>query len=438
MQVGELFILGFFGKVIPDWLSEFAARFGLGGVMLGSSFAPAVLARFGDWIATMAGLALYVGLVTGILYWYFRKYGHFDRVTAFFAASPGGLNEMTIVGRELGGDDRLIALVHGPRILMVVMIIPIGFMIFDTVRAHRMRAEAEAAAVAPLVSTGAPDPLAGPPVPIALSVDEPVQVQPVEMGAPAAGQEARMRKARKKVAAPAAPLTGELVITSVPDGAHVQVDGAGGWTTPVSIGNVGPGQHAVALSKPGYMSETKTVAVNANTKSFVAVSMTQLAATASIASEPAGASIFVDGHDSGKVTPAKLVLNQGNHSVSLRKAGYLETSTSISLNAGDTFQFMPTLKPLGNADDIKQVGKFKKLIGRGGQETAGRVMVHTFPKGAQIMFNERMMDHASPAEFLLSPGSYEVNLTLTGYKPIHTVITVEPGARLEVDQTFQR
>lgn len=34
MHIGELFILGFFGKTVPDWLSEFAARFGLGGVIL--------------------------------------------------------------------------------------------------------------------------------------------------------------------------------------------------------------------------------------------------------------------------------------------------------------------------------------------------------------------------------------------------------------------
>jgi len=34
MHVGELFILGFFGKTVPDWLIEFAARFGLGGVIL--------------------------------------------------------------------------------------------------------------------------------------------------------------------------------------------------------------------------------------------------------------------------------------------------------------------------------------------------------------------------------------------------------------------
>jgi beta-glucosidase-like glycosyl hydrolase len=34
MSVGELFILGFFGKAIPTWLRQFAARYGLGGVIL--------------------------------------------------------------------------------------------------------------------------------------------------------------------------------------------------------------------------------------------------------------------------------------------------------------------------------------------------------------------------------------------------------------------
>jgi beta-N-acetylhexosaminidase len=34
MPVGELLILGFFGKILPDWLKEFAERYGLGGVIL--------------------------------------------------------------------------------------------------------------------------------------------------------------------------------------------------------------------------------------------------------------------------------------------------------------------------------------------------------------------------------------------------------------------
>ena len=34
MRIGELFILGFFGKTVPAWLKQFAARYGLGGVIL--------------------------------------------------------------------------------------------------------------------------------------------------------------------------------------------------------------------------------------------------------------------------------------------------------------------------------------------------------------------------------------------------------------------
>jgi beta-N-acetylhexosaminidase len=34
MGVGELFILGFFGKSVPAWLAQFAARYGLGGAIL--------------------------------------------------------------------------------------------------------------------------------------------------------------------------------------------------------------------------------------------------------------------------------------------------------------------------------------------------------------------------------------------------------------------
>src|SRR5690349_19124434 len=34
MRIGELFILGFFGKTVPVWLKQLAARYGLGGVIL--------------------------------------------------------------------------------------------------------------------------------------------------------------------------------------------------------------------------------------------------------------------------------------------------------------------------------------------------------------------------------------------------------------------
>ena len=317
-------------------------------------------------------------------------------------------------------------------VVAAALVVMVVVMIGDATRARRMRAEAEAAAIAPLISKGAPDPI------IAASRPKPEPEEPeasvIHIVPPAKTVKAR----HKTVTSPAAPALGELVLNSVPEGAHVQVDGSSAGLTPMALTNLSPGQHTVVLAKPGYAAESRSVLIHAGIRNAVAVNLNPTVAVASIASEPSGAAIFIDGHDTGKTTPAKVSVEKGSHSLVLRKPGYMETSASMALNPGETFQFQPTLKPLGNADDIKQVGKLKKLISHGGQENAARVMVRTFPKGAQIMFNSRMMDRTSPAEFLLGPGTYEVTLTLTGYKTVQKTITVESNGRMEVNETMER
>lgn len=97
------------------------------GVLLGSAFTPHILEQIARWPITLAGLVVYIGLATGTLYFYFRRLLGYDPVTAYFSATPGGLNEMVIVGGALGGDDRTIALIHGSRVLLVVLAIPFWF-----------------------------------------------------------------------------------------------------------------------------------------------------------------------------------------------------------------------------------------------------------------------------------------------------------------------
>ena len=50
-----------------------------------------------------------------------------DKVTCYFAAMPGGLNDMTIMGGAMGGQERAIALAHALRILTVVLTIPVWY-----------------------------------------------------------------------------------------------------------------------------------------------------------------------------------------------------------------------------------------------------------------------------------------------------------------------
>lgn len=100
------------------------------GVMLGAAFTPDLINQLVTWSVTVFGLFCYAAISGTLVLFYFRKIAGYDPVTAYFASSPGGLNEMTLVGGEMGGDERIIALTHAARILLVVMIIPFMFRMF--------------------------------------------------------------------------------------------------------------------------------------------------------------------------------------------------------------------------------------------------------------------------------------------------------------------
>ena len=101
------------------------------GVMLGSAFVPELLDQMARWSFSLAALALYTVVTTLATMAYFRRVARYDPITAYFCAVPGGLNEMTIMGTALGGNERAISLTHGARILFTVLTIPIGFRFLD-------------------------------------------------------------------------------------------------------------------------------------------------------------------------------------------------------------------------------------------------------------------------------------------------------------------
>ena len=156
-------------------------------------------------------------------------------------------------------------------------------------------------------------------------------------------------------------------------------------------------------------------------------------------SDPAGAAIWMDGKDTGRVTPAQISVDKpGNHSFIFKKQGYLDETSHSNLQVGQTFRLSPSLKALGNTDDIKIGGKFKKLFG--GSDTAGMgaVSVKTSPKGAQVAINNRILDKNSPVELYLDPGNYVLDITLSGFKSIHRVITVEKNGKVAIDESLDR
>jgi len=97
------------------------------GVLLGSGITPAVLAQLGGWGVTLLLLPFFLISAAGVSYAVYRRLGRYDPTTAYYAAMPGGLNEMLIMGEEAGGEARRIALAHTARILLIIVFVALYF-----------------------------------------------------------------------------------------------------------------------------------------------------------------------------------------------------------------------------------------------------------------------------------------------------------------------
>jgi eukaryotic-like serine/threonine-protein kinase len=292
------------------------------------------------------------------------------------------------------------------------------------------------------------------------SSDEPVEQTPVapraENPAPAVAPitepqpsltvrqvERRNANNRRKAPAPApVVIPGQALIDSTPQGAQFQVDGKSdpSWVTPFTVVNLGPGKHVVSVSKAGYSSDIRSVEVAAGSKSSLVLHLAPINALMVVNSTPAGASVILDGKSTGRVTPAQFAVEKGNHTVLLRKQGYLDETAAADLGPGQNFQYSPALRALGNVEEMRTVGKFNKMFGRGGDATAGMgtISIHTQPKGAQIAINQRLLEKLSPVDVMLGPGNYVVDITLTGFRPVHKVVNIDKGGKTAVDEILER
>ncbi len=276
----------------------------------------------------------------------------------------------------------------------------------------------------------------------------PVVVQPAdstdsepEVTHSAATPRARSNGRKKGAAAPIV-IPGQLALDSTPQGAQVQIDGASdpSWVTPFTLTNLQPGRHSIVVTKPGYSSDSRTIDVTSGNRATATIRLSQIMATLVVKSDPAGASIYVDGRDVGIKTPAQISVDKGQHVVLVRMSGYLDETMSTQFALGQTFNFSPTLKPLGNTDSIKTAGgKMSRLFGKnGGQAGQASVTIHTQPKGAQISINQHMIEKNTPVDVWLDPGNYEVEITLSGYAPIRRVVSASKGGKVVIDEVLQQ
>jgi len=235
-----------------------------------------------------------------------------------------------------------------------------------------------------------------------------------------------------------APVLAQLTVSSVPPGAQITFDGSPLCQSPCTLTDIAPGQHVVAATKSGFSSQSRTIHLKAGT-STVALQLNAVAATTlMVSSTPPGGAIVIDGRDTGRLTPTLFSFDRpGAHTVVVKRSGYLEETSTVNVQSGQAANANLTLKRLGETEDIRGAGgKFKKVFGRGESASMGIVSVKTQPKGAQIMVNNRTLDKTAPFDFYLNPGTYEINISMSGYRTLHRVINVEQGEKVAIEESL--
>ncbi|MBP5978923.1 MAG: AbrB family transcriptional regulator [Halomonas sp.] len=115
--------------VVPERLRNiFLAVMGL---VLGSQVTPELAHRVIDWPVSAILLILGIGASTAAASAWYRRCG-FDSVSAWFAAAPGAMTAMIILGDKCGGDPQRIAIAQSLRVILVILFLPPLFWAYES------------------------------------------------------------------------------------------------------------------------------------------------------------------------------------------------------------------------------------------------------------------------------------------------------------------
>jgi len=217
---------------------------------------------------------------------------------------------------------------------------------------------------------------------------------------------------------------GVLRIISDPAAAIVFFDHQDlGRSTPADLDSVAAGTHALELRKAGYEDLEKTVDIKGGDTVTLELTMTKLAQAPAygglnIASNPSGATVYLDNLNTGRTTPCLLdSVVTGPHNVKLTKAGYNPWQTPCTVAPGKPGQVSATLKPVA-AEPVTGTSYLK---------------VAASP-WAKIYIDNKYIETTPIAQSLtLSSGSHRIKLENPSYKVWEKTMPFPAGQTVTLD-----
>jgi formylglycine-generating enzyme required for sulfatase activity len=214
-------------------------------------------------------------------------------------------------------------------------------------------------------------------------------------------------------------LPGKVTLTTDPPDARARVllDGMPFGETPLADAEITPGLHRLELAADRFLSQTVELEVRgaAERQSLVA-KLTPNWAPVTLATQPAGATVMVDGAEVG-VTPLEMQLTAGERELEVRLAGYNAWSNKVTVSAG-----IPLALP-----DVKLA------------QADGRVEIVSTPPEANVSIDGEFRGR-TPLNIRLTPQrSHRLTLTKPGFETATRDVSVaaDSGRRLQIDLAAQ-
>ena len=206
---------------------------------------------------------------------------------------------------------------------------------------------------------------------------------------------------------------GIIYLEFEPHDAEVTLDGRKVEVNMGLIEDVPAGEHVLRVAARTYEPAERRVTVEpGRVAKQEPIRLERGQGALTVISTPPGASMFVDGRDTGLRSPDTLEVDAGVHKVELRLAGFRDASAAVELDVGETEVIRLDLAPLP------------------------KVHFESDPPGAEVTVSGESLGR-TPLQLPLDPGEYEVMLALDGYEPKKGTLHVEEGKRSRVSVTLK-
>jgi hypothetical protein len=215
-----------------------------------------------------------------------------------------------------------------------------------------------------------------------------------------------------------------LFVVSTPLKAHVYLDGALKGLTPLML-SATPGTHTIQLKLSGYSEWKSTVeAPVGGTKTVSAIleeTDVNLIRGINISTNPKGARVILDGVAKG-VSPVTLNdIAAGIHVLEIENPGYVSWKSTVDVPEAEIKDISVNLVP-------------------NPERMPGWIVVSSKPENASVTVDGNYAGR-TPANSTLNldtitPGEYTIVLSLPGYRPYSTKVTVSPNLVTLVNTTL--